>query len=201
MNDLPPLRRSKYFWRRVGLAPVCLLLVAGLHLYRVHARGQSAWKGGGFGMFSTVDAPRARFLRVYAVTPEGRLPLAVPARLHKIAGELCTAPSQSGLDELAGELAKLSYRDERLRWPDAAANIAANRTSAVDGSLLHPATSPVAPWRAGEPLDLVAVGRREAQRSPERNLAVQRIDVELWRYRYDRDLHELQAEKLLTSNP
>jgi hypothetical protein len=112
MSELENLdRRSRLrFVRRVSLAPLCLCLVAGLHAARVATSSQTPWKGGGFGMFSTVESESARFLRVFAVTPEGDLPIVIPARWQKRAWELRAAPTSAAAKELAIKLAELPWQ-------------------------------------------------------------------------------------------
>src|SRR3954468_3284928 len=113
--NLSPHRR-RHFYRRAMLAPLCLCLVAGFHLVRVWTCRQTPWKGGGFGMFSTVDDESARFVRCWLVTDDGELPLAIPPAAAKQVAELRAAPTQTKLDELARRLARQSwrYREDRL---------------------------------------------------------------------------------------
>jgi hypothetical protein len=54
----------------VSLPSVLLCLVALHHAYRVSRDGLTPWKGGGFGMFSTIDSQAERFVRL-SVTIEG----------------------------------------------------------------------------------------------------------------------------------
>src|SRR5262245_82913 len=123
-EDTDPEDRQ-FLLRRAAIAPLCLCLVAGLHAFRVVTCGQTQWKGGGFGMFSTVDSEATRFVRAFAQTPEGELPLDIPKYLEKTAAELKAAPTQAKIDALAARLATIHWRrpDERLvreaqRWSD-----------------------------------------------------------------------------------
>ncbi len=59
-----------------SLPSVLLCLVALHHAYRVSREGLTPWKGGGFGMFSTIDSQAQRFVRL-SVTTEGGETLAV----------------------------------------------------------------------------------------------------------------------------
>src|SRR5437868_5685239 len=99
-----------HFWRRAALAPLCLCLVAALHLVRVWTCRQTPWKGGGFGMFSTVDDESARFVRCRLVTDDGDLPLAIPPTAAKQVAELRAAPTGAKLDDFAQRLAAQSWR-------------------------------------------------------------------------------------------
>jgi len=59
------------------LLPALLLLVAAVQVTAVLVAGLTPWKGGGFGMFSTVDRLDYRVLRVVADTAAGPVPLNV----------------------------------------------------------------------------------------------------------------------------
>ena len=97
--------------RRVWLAPICLCLVAGLHCLRVTTAGQTPWKGGGFGMFSTIDSEHSRFVHAYLLSKDGPLPLQIPSELDKKVAELRAAPHQALAKELAAKLAERSWID------------------------------------------------------------------------------------------
>jgi hypothetical protein len=55
-----------------------LLAVAVHHHYQVSSAGLTRWKGGGFGMFATVDSMGTRFIRLEVVTDEGERLAALP---------------------------------------------------------------------------------------------------------------------------
>ncbi len=56
----------------LGVAPVIALIVfALLQITLSFTRDLTPWKGGGFGMFSTVDQPRIRFVRVWIEVRSG----------------------------------------------------------------------------------------------------------------------------------
>ncbi|MCC5949771.1 MAG: hypothetical protein JJT89_15065 [Nitriliruptoraceae bacterium] len=108
--------------RFTGLvAPLALVLVAVLQVWGVTQHDLSQWKGGGFGMFSTVDANANRVLDVRLVTEEGAFPL-TPAELVGVAPQgtgrfvsgTLTLPTDDRLDRIA-ELAERSawYLDEQ----------------------------------------------------------------------------------------
>ena len=212
------------FYRRVAIAPICLCLVALFHVYRVRCCEQTPWKGGGFGMFSTVDQGTARYLRVYLLTDEGEIPVAVPPRWQKRAAELCAAPDRAGLKQLAWDLADVHWHDASQRW-ESIALAAATRdiapedivpeglttgdasieagTGADGGSLTGAAlhrriqspTHPSDPF--GMPLPIVPVS---ASDQPSRNLAtvrVREVRAELWRYEFDAKKRQLRGKKLL----
>jgi hypothetical protein len=91
--------------RALARLPVALLLaVAAHHFWLVQARSLHPWLGGGFGMFSTVDARSVVALRAGGASEE-RIPL--PDELED-AAERCEAlPGPARLQALADALAEL----------------------------------------------------------------------------------------------
>lgn len=53
------------------LVPLILCGIAVLQFVLAHTEGLSPWKGGGFGMFASVDAPSMRFLSAEGVEADG----------------------------------------------------------------------------------------------------------------------------------
>lgn len=100
------LRRYSGKWRqRVahGLAPLVLIAGVLVQRYHVHVHQQSAWSGGGFGMFSTVDVPDARGVRAYLIL-EGERALIVEPRIAGGLRPLYTRPTSSHLRVAAEQL-------------------------------------------------------------------------------------------------
>ncbi len=86
------------------LAPALMLLVACTQRVLVHTQDLTAWKGGGFGMFSTFDSPGARTLRLLVLTPEGEAIVAFP-ELNVLKERLLNFPNDGVLRELAEQAA------------------------------------------------------------------------------------------------
>src|SRR5687768_8072760 len=93
---------------RIG-APFVLIVIACLQIYLAQTQDLSRWKGGGFGMFSTLDSPSARFLRIYIITEAGEFPVVVPSHLVELKDRVRAVPSESSVRTLSAELA-------RSRW-------------------------------------------------------------------------------------
>jgi hypothetical protein len=106
-SDMITLRsgrdRRSALWAAV--APLVLVAVAGRHVQLRASSDLTAWKGGGFGMFSTVDSPGTRLVRVEVTSEWGRLSVAMPADLKDLAGEVRAAPSPARMSALAQALA------------------------------------------------------------------------------------------------
>ena len=154
-----------------------LVLIAGLQFVLATRYGLSAWKGGGFGMFSTIDSPDARFLRIYLVTPQGRLPAVPPAFLPKQSLRLQTLPGSVAAQDYAAALAQFHWMDAeslsaRHLIPDQPAN-------PIPGARVAEALPPgIAPPPGAMSL------------SPDR------VEVEVWHYRFDAATGRLHAERL-----
>lgn len=102
--------------------PVVLLLLVALgQLVMAETAGLTPWKGGGFGMFSTLDGRDNRRVFVQLVRDdagqETRYPAAMPRdhRLRLLQRRVQALPSQPRLQAFARELAELPWRvDDRL---------------------------------------------------------------------------------------
>lgn len=88
------------------LAPALLGVLALCQLALVHTAGLSPWKGGGFGMFATLDHGGFRSVRLYRVGAAGEEPIE-PAperrRLRRAARDL---PSATHLRALAAAVGR-----------------------------------------------------------------------------------------------
>ena len=94
-------------WQRLaGYLPVVLLALVALNQIRIaKTTDLTAWKGGGFGMFSTLDRPRARQVRIHVVGGGRDVPLAVPAELNELEVSAKNLPSEENLIKLGRAIA------------------------------------------------------------------------------------------------
>jgi hypothetical protein len=134
-------------------------------------------------MFSTVDSEAARFVRAFAITGEGELPLAIPQHLEKTIAELRAAPTEAKLDAVAGRLAAMHWRrpDERM--------VRAARRSSPEVVLPERLPLPV----IGLDRSLEAIPSSEP---PDHALHVSAVRVECWRLRLESTTSTLHGEKL-----
>jgi len=95
--------------------PIVLIAVAGIQQVSVKAAHLSPWKGGGFGMFSTVDDPNARQLHVHALRQGQATPVMlddVEELRPEITGVLTRAryvPTHRNLEAVARELLTVQW--------------------------------------------------------------------------------------------
>lgn len=87
-----------------ALPAVLLVSVACAQVVLVRARALSPWKGGGFGMFSTLDARPFRYLRVTLTAPQRSEELWIPESLEDAAAAAEILPTDAQLGRLAARI-------------------------------------------------------------------------------------------------
>lgn len=98
--------------RVVNALPVLMLLVVALsQLLLARSQALSAWSGGGFGMFSTLDHPSQRHLHAFVVRPGLRREVVAPPRLAEEVARALTLPTEERLRSLAIALANTPTPD------------------------------------------------------------------------------------------
>ena len=115
-----------------ALPAVVLAVVAATQIVLTEVQMLSPWKGGGFGMFSTLDARPFRYVRMFVRAPERSEELAVPASLEELAASAEILPSDPQLERLArGVIA----REQRRGRPADEVQIDVWRVEFAPGSL------------------------------------------------------------------
>lgn len=174
------------YWIRVLLAPICLLLVAGLHWYRVEFRDQSPWKGGGFAMFSTVDSPAARTVRCYLLTDFGEVAVEPPKRLEKWISEMRIAPARETMPIIAERLAEATWVRAGYQWRSMSRELEGQQRPERSISSSTTETQSLTALGIGEPLPPAA-----------EIVAIRGVRVEFWRYAYDGSTATIANRKLM----
>ena len=99
-------RAGRHWPPWVGYLPILLLLFVAANQMRIaRSTAMTAWKGGGFGMFSTLDRPSARQVRVHLVGGGRDLPFAIPADLNHLEESAKSRPTEKKLIRLGREIA------------------------------------------------------------------------------------------------
>lgn len=186
--------------RRVWLAPICLCVVAGLHAWRVMSAGQTPWKGGGFGMFSTIDAEHARYVRAYLVTPTGERPLILPTEFDRKIAELRAAPNREGLEALAQKLSQKNWHDSRLAQRELTRDLTASSKGGKPLSVAQLANLRAkAVEAAATSADTTPVAVLAAEHAPH-GLPFTEVRCELWKYELPAGTSLLQGRRLFTAS-
>ena len=101
--------------RQVAIAAptVLLLAVASAQMVLARTADLSPWKGGGFGMFASVDGLPFRWVRLYVFAPDRSEEIALPASLEDQARRVVTWPHGRAMDGLArGVIARERRRQQ-----------------------------------------------------------------------------------------
>ncbi len=89
-------------------APCLLCIVAGVQRYLAFSEDFGSWKGAGFGMFASIEAPKSRVIGVTLVQQDGQeIPWIFPPQWERRRRELVLWPSESRLNSFAHDLASL----------------------------------------------------------------------------------------------
>ena len=162
------------------LAAIILCGVAILQLVLAGYYGLSPWKGGGFGMFSTVDAPPMRLITVEGLDQNGYLVRIDPLDIMNEADQRRwhSWPDRVLLEKLADRIFALEYLHSGSQRRKAL-----RRLESQNPDLILPEEEDygdwVRPWRAGDPENAA--------------FQMKAIRVEGWRLRY-----APQGNKLVT---
>lgn len=184
---------------RAGLAPALLAAVAASQLFLAHAHGMSAWKGGGFGMFSTVDSPAGRFYRIALLTESGEVRVALPAGLEPVAAKARTLPTPQRLRRVATVLAAGRWVPYTL--VPAEQQYAGLHPARPQDDLMDPARAAPAPPGdlppAQAPVTLAVLRMQAADEPPSpRQVAVRGVRLELWSTRFHPPSRTLRASRV-----
>jgi hypothetical protein len=108
------LKRHELTRRLVILAPTILLvIVASAQMMLARTAGLSPWKGGGFGMFASVDGSPFRWARIYVSAIDRSEELAIPPSLEDQAHRVVTWPRRPAMEQLARAVAAREQRYQR----------------------------------------------------------------------------------------
>ena len=121
------------------LPPALLVLIAVIQVGLTQAFDLTAWKGGGFGMFSTLDHGAYRGVDVVVDGADRSESLTIPPSLETIAARVAAVPTEWLLRELAvGVVA----REQRYRRAVSRVSITVWRTN-FDRATLHATEQPL----------------------------------------------------------
>jgi hypothetical protein len=171
------------------IAPTILFVVAAFQIWSAHAHALSPWKGGGFGMFSTVDSPAARFVRIYVFEGFAKYPVPVPEELSRDVREVRTIPTPERLQRLAGNLSD-------GQWVEYSPMSATSYYSLLTGPPLSEGTGGPEQIKSGSVRFVQRVSNDEIPLPTSRVLKATGIAVELWSYSFDSRRNRLEAIQL-----
>lgn len=97
----------------IGLPAALLLAVALTQMILARTADLSPWKGGGFGMFASVDGLPFRWVRLYVSAPSRSEELSLPPSLEDHAHRVATWPHRRALEGLARAVIAREQRQQR----------------------------------------------------------------------------------------
>ena len=193
-------RERLKFRALVWSAPLLLCAVACVQIYLALTNTLSPWKGGGFGMFSTVDSPDARFLRIYLINDNEETAVILPDSLKTLGRQVQTIPSPALLTELGQRMAQARWAPYRLTDPVRQYQNAQSPDDSLSGLAPpddHTAVKTLPDGQIVFP-KLLRMEEKGAPRiKPEEAVAFQKVRVEVWKYTLDRASSQLKAAKFL----
>lgn len=95
---------------RVWLPAALLIVVAVIQIVLAKTADLSPWKGGGFGMFATIDGSASRQARIFVEAPNRSEQLDIARSQEILAGQASLFPSDSNLRNLAIAVAEREQR-------------------------------------------------------------------------------------------
>ena len=95
------------------MPPLILVAVALVQIVLAKTSGLTAWKGGGFGMFSTLDNVPFRYIRIFVEAPGRAEEIQVAPSLEDQYSRTVALPSELMLRRLAQVTADRERRKER----------------------------------------------------------------------------------------
>lgn len=122
---------NEQWW--AALPAVLLAVVATAQLALTQVALLSPWKGGGFGMFSTLDGRPFRYARLFVRAPERSEELTVPPSLEDLVAAVEILPGEAQLDRLARAVVA---RERRRGRPADQVRIEVWRIEFAAGSLI-----------------------------------------------------------------
>jgi hypothetical protein len=118
---------------RVWLPSMLLVSIACTQIVLARAADLSPWKGGGFGMFATIDGTSTRYVRLYVRAPERSEEVAMQSSFEDAAARAQLCPSRSLMTRLANVVAA---RERRYGRAVTSVTVQVWRTT-IEGSALR----------------------------------------------------------------
>jgi hypothetical protein len=187
-----------------GLPAAILILVALLQLYLTQTANLSPWKGGGFGMFGTTDAPDMRVIQAEGLDQQGNLIQfdlysALDARTIR---RTRTLPRQSDLEQMAPQLINqpivpttVQRQAVYQKFQESGTDLPTDRQTMLNPSV---ARVHLPPTLSGHPITqpLYRLKTVFDPELPEAVKTLKAIRLQWWRIRFDPTNHRLWSEPL-----
>lgn len=150
---------------QASIVPVVAVLIFVAQVYRMYAYDLTVWKGGGMGMFASIDGPSTRLIKVYLIAPDGALlPVSsLSPDLERLSYRASVEPRNDNLQALAAAVNRRHWVWTGVREVDPPP--LADRGHAAAGPITIPQIGPAAGSSSLRPvaftgtrLELVKIG-------------------------------------------
>ena len=131
------------------VAPAIAIAVLINHVYRLHAHDLSPWKGGGMGMFSTVERPGARFIKIFVDIDGQWTPARYPEMGRRTREKLRVEPSSDNLAAFREELQALNWGSVTVDGRTEIHGFEAEEFEGQGADPVHPDGIRVEAWQIG----------------------------------------------------
>jgi hypothetical protein len=160
------------------ITPIIAVSIFFLQFNKVAQNDLSPWKGGGFGMFSTIDAPNARYLKIYLRVKGKYLPVNLGRKFAKHSRALRTEPTPQTMKKLIHQVAESSW-------------ILTNRYRRIDpnGELAPSNLRPI-----------IQAKKKDAwNEDTQKIIDFDRLLIEVWKYQYSKKTKRLNSSLFMKS--
>lgn len=194
---------GRFYYLEHWLPALILIFVASLQLYLTYTTNLSPWKGGGFGMFATIDAPATRVIMAEGLDQEGHLlRLDVSSALNvNTVRRIRALPRQTDLEQIAPQLVsqlvvptiiqrQAAYEKLLLDSPEL------QSVSELDRAILLTPQPSLSPSIQSLSQPLYRLKTAYDPTLPKVVKTLKAVRLQWWRIRFDRDRHRLWAEPL-----
>jgi len=178
---------------RTYAVPVLMSVIAALQFWLAQMHALSPWKGAGFGMFSTVDSPGARFLRVSLVTHGSEVRVPLPRQVAPLVAEEKTWPTDQRLRAIAERLALGTWATTELQSPNAHYHDLFSRARGSDS--IHTRLM-FAPQQETAVMLGITLMQGDNEPPPRHKVPFDFVRVELWKAEFDSPSRFFTARRL-----
>jgi hypothetical protein len=160
-------------------------------------------------MFSTIESPGSRLLKIYLATKDGRISVLLPNEFRRLERPIRTMPTSESLQQLAYELSKGTWVPYRLvPAEEHYQGLKREHYSALP----EPGRLDDSDWKANryslenrayldmlfERMRLLRMLRKSERGQP--SVPFERVDVEVWQMRFDHRKAQLSVDLILKNS-
>jgi len=173
--------------------PLILCIIAFTQILSVNKSELTPWKGGGFGMFSSIDSARTRYLKLYLETEDKLIPIEPPSSLNQLVIKTRSLPTLNNLNYLVYSLLDIKWVYDDVIYRKSV-DLVFNKNEFTDKEISNLRD------QIGKLGKVRAIENFETPKQVDEVINFNGIRLELWRYKYDptRNLLSAKEDKIIT---